>query len=272
MEFVKMHGNGNDFIVIEDLNYDYVGKESTLAKELCDRNFGIGADGILLVRKSETADIKMDIINSDGSYASMCGNGVRCFAKYIWDKEIIKKSVITVETGDGVKTAYLTTENDEVKSVKIYMGTPVFTPSLIPALYDEEIINKTILVNSKNYNITTMLLGVPHTVIMGSLDTFDVEEGKYIENDTMFPQRTNVNFCEILDRDNVKVKTWERGAGATLACGTGTCASVVAANKLGYVSEAVNAKLPGGYLFIEIKDDGVYMTGPAVTVFEGRYM
>jgi diaminopimelate epimerase len=272
MEFVKMHGNGNDFIVIEDLKNEFVGKESSLAAELCHRNFGIGGDGILLVRKSDKADIKMEIINSDGSYASMCGNGVRCFAKYVWDKGIIKKNIVEVETGDGVKTAYLTIEENTVKSVMIYMGMPIFEPKSIPALSEDEIVDKKITVKDKVYNITTMLLGVPHTVIIGKLDTFNVEEGKPIEHDSRFPQRTNVNFCEIIDKENVHVKTWERGAGATLACGTGTCASVVAANKLGYVGKAVNAKLPGGHLFIEIKDDGVYMTGPAVTVFEGTYL
>jgi diaminopimelate epimerase len=271
MQFTKMHGNGNDFIVIEDLNGEYLGQESSLAQKLCNRNFGIGGDGILLVRKSLKADIKMEIINSDGSYASMCGNGVRCFAKYVWDKNIVKKSPIEVETGDGIKTAYLAVEDNYVKSVRIYMGKPFFEPSAIPALSDGEIIDRNFKTKDKSYNITSMLLGVPHTIIIGQLDSFNVEEGKNIEKDPLFPQGTNVNFCEIIDNYNIKVKTWERGAGATLACGTGSCASVVAANKLGYVANEVNVTLPGGHLFVEICDEGVYMTGPAATVFEGEY-
>lgn len=272
MQFTKMHGNGNDFIVIDDLNDEYQGKERVLAQELCNRNFGIGGDGILLVRKSVKADIKMEIINSDGSYASMCGNGVRCFAKYVWDKKLVKKTVMEVETGDGVKTAYLTIEDNDVKSVKIYMGAPIFEPSAIPALSEGEIIDKTFTTKDKKYNITSMLLGVPHTIIIGNLESFNVEEGKYIEKDSLFPQGTNVNFCEVVDDKNIKVKTWERGAGATLACGTGSCASVVAANKLGYVTNEVHVQLPGGHLFVEISEEGVYMTGPAITVYEGKYL
>ncbi|ERI91310.1 diaminopimelate epimerase [Clostridiales bacterium oral taxon 876 str. F0540] len=269
MKFTKMHGNGNDFIVIEDLNNE-VTNEADLAERLCNRNFGIGADGILIVRKSKAAQIKMTIINSDGSYAAMCGNGIRCFAKYVWDQKLVKTENISIETGDGIKTAYINVKDNMVASVTINMGYPSFNTKLIPALADEEIINKKLELNGKEYIINSLLMGVPHTVIIDTLDNYKIEEGRSIEKDKLFPQGTNVNFCEIINRSEVKVKTWERGAGPTLACGTGSCASVVAANKLGYVDNKVKVWIPGGSLIIELCDDGVYMSGPAVTVFNGE--
>jgi diaminopimelate epimerase len=270
MKFTKMHGNGNDFIVIEDLNSD-ITDLGVLASKLCNRNFGIGADGILVVRKSSTAHIQMEIINSDGSYAAMCGNGIRCFAKYVYEKGFVSSDVIDIETGDGIKRAFLTFENDKVVSVTINMGTPSFDPKLIPSLSDEEIVNKKLKANNMEYEITSLLMGVPHTIIIGKLDSFNVEEGKYIEKHEIFPKGTNVNFCEVLDRNEVKVKTWERGAGPTLACGTGSCASVVAANKAGLVDKKVKVWIPGGSLVVELNSDGVYMTGPAEITFSGEY-
>jgi diaminopimelate epimerase len=271
MYITKMHGNGNDFIVIEDLENQYASREEEITKELCHRHFGVGGDGILIVRKSKKADIQMIIINSDGSYASMCGNGIRCFAKYVWDKNIVRKEKMSIETGDGVKEAYLDIENNSIKSVRIYMGKPDYTPSKVPVVSNEEVIDKAIKFGNKKYNITTMLMGVPHTVVLGKLEAINVEEGRNIEKDPMFPKGTNVNFCEVIDRNHIKVKTWERGAGATLACGTGSCASMEACHKLGLVNEEVHVELPGGHLFIELKDEGIYMSGPAVTVFEGEY-
>lgn len=161
-----MHGTGNDFIVIEDLNGNFKGKESDIAQKLCNRRFGIGADGILLVRKSNIADIEMEIINADGSYAAMCGNGIRCFAKYVFDKKIVCNSKIKIATGNGIKVADLTVKNGKVSEVTIDMGTYSLNPKLIPAESEEEIINKNIIVNGKEYTITSMLMGVPHTVIL----------------------------------------------------------------------------------------------------------
>ncbi|MDP4143239.1 MAG: diaminopimelate epimerase [Bacillota bacterium] len=271
MKITKMHGTGNDFIVIEDLENNFVGKEKDLAVTLCDRHFGVGGDGILLVRKSHTADIQMVIINSDGSYASMCGNGLRCFVKYVFDNKLINSDKINVETGDGIKLAEVTHINGVATEITINMGEPSFEPASIPALVDEEIVNMDFQANNKNYKLNTMLLGVPHTIIMGELNKFDVEEGKYIENSKqLFPQGTNVNFCEVIDRKRIKVKTWERGAGATLACGTGCCASVVACNKLGLTDTNVSVQVPGGELKINICEEGVMMTGPAVTTFTGE--
>ncbi|MCM8711023.1 diaminopimelate epimerase [Clostridium sp. SYSU_GA19001] len=270
MKFTKMHGNGNDFIVIEDLD-NKITDEGALARELCNRNFGIGGDGILIVRKSNIAHIQMVIINSDGSYAAMCGNGIRCFAKYVWENNLVSSENIDIETGDGIKKAYLTIEDNEVKTVTINMGTSSFKPHLIPAKADEEIINKTITAGEKKFVISSLLMGVPHTVILGQLESFDVNDGKLIEKHSMFPQGTNVNFCEVINRNKIKVMTWERGAGPTLACGTGSCAAVVVANKLGLIEDKATVLIPGGSLFIEITNEGVFMTGPAVVSFQGEY-
>ncbi|MBC2580304.1 diaminopimelate epimerase [Clostridium sp. DJ247] len=270
MKFTKMNGTGNDFIVIDDRENIFLHKEKDLARKLCDRHFSIGGDGILIVRNSEIAETQMIIMNVDGSYATMCGNGIRCFAKYVWDEGIVKKNPIKIETGDGIKEAFLIMENNVVQEVKIDMGLPSFEPKLVPAEFSEEIINTQIKINSKEYNITSMLMGVPHTVIFGKLDDYDVEEGKAIEKYEKFPIGTNVNFCEVIDHKKVDVKTWERGAGPTLACGTGSCACVIAANKLGLTGREVEVQVPGGKLFIEIKDSGVFMTGPAVVSFKGE--
>jgi diaminopimelate epimerase len=270
MKFTKMHGNGNDFIVLEDLENN-ITDEAAIAKELCDRHFGIGADGILIVRKSAKAHIQMVIINSDGSYAAMCGNGIRCFAKYVYEKGIVKFEKMNIETGDGIKGASLIIEEGEVKEITISMGTPSFNPKHIPALYENEIVMNRFLINNREYELNSLLMGVPHTVIIGDLEKYNVEEGRYIEKYKIFPEGTNVNFCQVLNSQEVKVKTWERGAGPTLACGTGSCAAVVAAHKLGLVGEKVKVWIPGGSLFIEIVNDEIFMTGPAVITFSGEY-
>lgn len=271
MKFVKMQGTGNDFVVIDDRKNEFLGKEGELAKKVCHRRFGIGGDGILLVRNSNLADIEMIIINADGSYAAMCGNGIRCFAKYIFDEKIVKQNNIKIQTGDGIKVALIEEVQGKAEKIKINMGTPSFDPSLIPATLGHEIINYNIKVKDKEYKITSMLMGVPHTVIFGELKSFDIEEGKCIEkNKKLFPEGTNVNFCEVVDQNNIKVKTWERGAGATLACGTGCCAAVIACNRLGLTSSNVNVSVPGGLLQIEISKDGVFMSGDAAVTFSGE--
>lgn len=270
ISFTKMQGTGNDFIVIEDFEGKYDNLD-TLARRLCDRHFGIGADGILVVRKSNIADIQMIIINADGSYASMCGNGIRCFAKYVFEKKYVQGERIKIETGDGVKFANLCIKDGKVKGVTINMGKYNFDPKSIPALAEEEIINRKLNANNKEYNITSMFMGVPHTIVFGKLQDYEVSEGKLIENDALFPQKTNVNFCEVIEKDKVRVKTWERGAGPTLACGTGSCASVIAANRLGYVCEKVDVEVAGGLLNIEIIKEEILMTGPAEIVFEGEF-
>ncbi len=212
----------------------------------------------------------MIIINSDGSYAGMCGNGIRCFAKYVYENNMVRKSEFTVETGDGIKVCHLFIEDNKVKAVKINMGRESFNPKFIPALGEEEIIKKDICANGKSYNITSLLLGVPHTVLLTEEGGFKVEEGAAIETHELFPQGTNVNFCRVVNREEIKVNTWERGAGPTLACGTGCCSSVVVCNKLNLVDKSVKVMAPGGILTIEITEDGIMMTGPAENVFKGE--
>lgn len=270
MIFTKMQGTGNDFIVIEDFEDILKGKEEEIAQKLCHRRLGIGGDGILIVRKSNIADIQMVIINADGSYAAMCGNGIRCFAKYVYHKEIVKKEVIDIETGDGVKIAYLDIKDNMVNGITINMGSYSYKPEDFGGDVEEEIVNKNINIDNKEYSITSMLMGVPHTVVMGKLDEFDVNEGKNIEEYHIFKDRTNVNFCEVLDEKLIKVKTWERGAGPTLACGTGSCSAVICCNNLGYTEKKVKVIVPGGELFIEITDKGILMTGPAEIVYTGE--
>ncbi|SHH37666.1 diaminopimelate epimerase [Clostridium grantii] len=271
MRFTKIHGTGNDFVLITDLNNDFVGKEKDLAEKICHRRFGVGADGVIFVRNSSIADTQMVIYNSDGSYAEMCGNGIRCFAKYVYDNKIVRKDEITIETGDGIKIAYLNLENEKVTGVKIDMGTYTFEPSKIPVNSNDKVIDFELKENDKIYKVTTLLLGVPHTIIFGELDNIDVNEGKAVEFNELYPARTNVNFCEVVHPGFVKVKTWERGAGPTMACGTGSCAAVVVANMFGKTDNVVKVSVPGGEMIIELTEDKrVFMTGPAVTVFEGE--
>ncbi len=271
MNFVKMHGNGNDFIVIEDLNNELKGKESSLAKKVCHRRYGVGADGILLVRK-QNETIEMVIINSDGSYAAMCGNGIRCFAKYVYDNSLVKDKEFDVITGSGVKKISLTVDKDnKALEIKVNMGFPEFKPDSIPCtILGEDVIGKIIKANNKEYKINSLLMNIPHTVIFEEDETL-IDEGNGIEHHEIFPERTNVNFCKVLDDSTIRVRTWERGAGATLACGTGNCASAVIANKLGFVGNRVNVIVPGGKLKVYIEEDGVYMIGNAEYICRGIY-
>ena len=271
MEFVKMHGTGNDFIFVEDFNELYKNKESEIAKNICHRRFGVGADGLVMIRKSKCADVKMDIINSDGSWANMCGNAIRCFSKYCFENNIVTSKVFKIETGDGIKTTELfTDENNKVTEVKVFMGEVCFDGRRIPLKNKESLIDEEILVNDKSYKATSLLVGVPHTVIIGEKNQYNVEEGRNIEKFNIFLEGTNVNFVEVINRKNIKVKTWERGAGATYSCGTGCSAAVVVANKLGYTDEEVNVYVPGGKLRIKLESGKIYMIGPAEYICKGN--
>lgn len=269
MKFYKMHGNGNDFIVIDDREGLFLGKEAEIAKKVCHRHFGVGADGILLVRNNEEADSEMVIINSDGSYAAMCGNGLRCFIKYIYDLGIVKKSNMKIMTGDGIKEVSLEIDGDKISTITVFMGNGNYDTAKIPANTGEKIIDYNLRANNKDYKITTMLLGVPHTVIFEEEET-PIEEGREIEKHELFPNGTNVNFCEVIDRGNLKVRTWERGAGPTLACGTGNCAVAKAAYDKGYTNRKVKVQVPGGSLEVLIEEEGVYMIGNAEFICSGE--
>ena len=272
MKFQKMHGLGNDFILIDEIvpeKYDLEG----MAIRLCDRHQGIGADGIILILPSEMADVKMRIINSDGSEADMCGNGIRCFAKYVYENEIITAKSFTIETGAGIMVPELIVENCKVLFVKVNMGAPQLERSAIPMIGAVgSVVNEQLFFGSNEFKITSLLMGVPHTMIfVDSLDETDiVSVGKQIEKHKVFPKGTNVNFVEVVNKYEIKVKTWERGAGSTLACGTGSCASVVASFLNGKTGTKVTVHLTLGDLLIELIDEIVYMTGCANHVFTGE--
>ncbi|MGL5647735.1 MAG: diaminopimelate epimerase [Clostridium sp.] len=272
MNFVKMHGIGNDFIIIEDLE-NKIKDESELSKKVCHRRFGIGADGLVLVRKSNFCDIQMVIINSDGSRPNMCGNAIRCFSKYVYDKGIVKNSNFSVETGDGRKDIILTREKDKVTGIRVFMGKESFAGEDIK-LKDslKELINYKITIKDNDIELNSVLVGVPHTIVIDNEDKLDTEFGQNIEKLDLFKEGTNVNFIKVIDKDNIVVRTWERGAGATLACGTGACASVKMLNKLGIIRENVLVKLPGGELKIELKPEGIYMIGPAEYICKGELL
>lgn len=272
MRFTKMHGLGNDFIVLESdtkKEVDYFG----LAKDLCDRHQGIGADGILLVEPSRIADVKMRVVNADGSEAEMCGNGIRCFAKYVYEKGLVKKEKLTVETLAGIIEPALLIKDGRIEGVKVNMGKPKFNRSDIPMSgAGETVLNEKIEANGGEYFITSLLMGVPHTMLfVDDISKAPVTSlGPIIEKHPLFPRKTNVNFVEVVNDSEIKVRTWERGAGATLACGTGSCASVVASHLLGKTKRNVMVRLALGSMDIEFADDEtVYMTGPAAFVFEG---
>ena len=271
MHFTKMQGIGNDFIMVEDFKNE-VQEKNNLAKELCDRHFGIGADGLIFIENSNIADLKMRIINSDGSNADMCGNGIRCFSKYVYEKNIIKKNTLDIETPAGIMKAELSVENDMVGTVRINMGKPCYDKKLVP--FNGELNNKaySLDIGGKNYEMTTLLMGVPHTVLFsGELSEDNViQYGRYIEKLPIYPQGTNVNFVNVIDDRTISVRTWERGAGPTLACGTGACASVAASYLNNKTGRKVKAKLMKGELIIEQDVNGyIYMEGPASTVYEG---
>ncbi len=272
MKFQKMHGLGNDFIIMDKIDPSMFDLEK-LAINLCDRHQGIGADGLILILPSVIADVKMRIINSDGSEANMCGNGIRCFAKYVYDNQINTAKSFTIETGAGIMVPELIIESEKVLAVKVNMGSPNLERSAIPMIGAAgKVINDPLIVAGNEYKITSMLMGVPHTVVfVDSLnDTDIVTIGRQIEKNPVFPKGTNVNFVEVINDHEIKLRTWERGAGSTLACGTGGCASAVASCLNGMTGTAVTVHLILGDLFIEWIDGIVYMTGSANHVFSGE--
>ena len=276
MDFVKMHGLGNDFVFIEDKtgqDKDY----TVLARAMCNRHTGIGADGLIVIVDSRVADVRIRIINSDGSEAEMCGNGIRCFAKYVYDSGIIEKKQFTVETPAGIMEPEITVGADnKAELITINMGRPSFNRSEIPMEgTDGRVLNEDLGVDGENWKITSLLMGVPHTVTyVDDVDSVDIEKiGPLFEKHEAFPKHTNINFAQQMDDRTVKVRTWERGAGATLACGTGSCSVAVASFLNGRTGREVDIQLPLGTLHIEYReeDGNVYMTGPAAVSFTGTW-
>lgn len=272
MRFTKMHGLGNDFILIEPK--DSSCKYGDLAKRLCDRHTGIGADGLVLVLPGDGADFRMRIFNADGSEPEMCGNAIRCFAKYVYERGLTGKTDISIETLAGVMRPALQVEAGAVTLVRVDMGKPLLERRDIPmAGPGGPVIDEPFTVQGQTVSLSGLRMGVPHIVVWE--DTLSIERmrelGALLEVDPAFPQKTNVNFAEVLNGEEIAVRTWERGAGPTLACGTGSCAAVVAASLAGFTGRTVTVHLAIGDLFIEWAKDGrVMMSGPAAEVFTGE--
>jgi diaminopimelate epimerase len=274
MQFTKMHGLGNDFIILDGRGLPPNTDCATLARKLCHRQMGIGADGIALVLSSQSADIRMRIINSDGSEPAMCGNLSRCFAKYLYEKGMIAKERFAIETLAGLIRPELTVAAGKVTAVKVNMGKPNLQRREIPMNGPvSRVVNEALWSSQRKFHITSLLMNVPHTMIFVSdLASVDLSNlGPQIEKHPSFPQGTNVNFVEVLNENEITVRTWERGAGATLACGTGCCAAVVAAVLNRKTGRRVTVHLAAGDLLIEwAEDQNVYMTGPAEEICTGE--
>jgi diaminopimelate epimerase len=275
MKFTKMQGAGNDYVYVNCFE-EVVHDPAAVAIKVSNRNFGIGSDGLILIMPSEAADVRMRMFNSDGSESEMCGNGIRCVAKYAYDHGIVAKKEITAETGAGILTLQLFTGADgKVEKVRVNMGPPRLTRKEIPMLGepDERVVNVPLNVLHSTFNITCTSMGNPHCVIfVDDVDAFQVEKyGPLIENHELFPRRTNVEFVQIVSRTEVRQRTWERGAGETLACGTGSSAVTAACVLNGLTEKRILNHLTGGDLEMEWGEDGnIYMTGPAVEVFTGE--
>jgi diaminopimelate epimerase len=273
-----MHGLGNDYVYIERISGKNIISEENLKEfiiKTSDRHFGVGSDGVIFIDKSDVADFKMTMYNQDGSQAQMCGNGIRCVGKFVYDKRMTTKKEITIETLAGIKVLNLTVNDGKVEKVKVDMGEPILAPEKIPVISEEEPVkNLNLKIEDKDFKFTCVSMGNPHaiTFIDEDVEDFDINKyGKIAEIDKAFPEKTNVEFINVIDENNIKMRVWERGAGETLACGTGACASTVASVLNGYTKRNVNVKLLGGILEIEWNENNnhIYMTGTATTVFEG---
>lgn len=275
LEFTKMHGCGNDYIYFNCFTQKIDNPEE-LSIKLSDRHFGIGGDGIVLICPSDVADAKMRMFNLDGSEGKMCGNAIRCVGKFLYEKGIVKKTEVTIETLSGIKYLTLYEDNGKITSAKVNMGKAELNPANIPVLLDgDSVINRMVSVDGKNYAITTVSMGNPHCVVFtedpSKLDLPHI--GPEFEYNELFPERINTEFIEVIDERSLRMRVWERGSGETSACGTGACASVVAACENGFCKkgEDISVKLLGGDLTVRYDYDGtVFLIGNAVTAFEGK--
>lgn len=274
MKFTKMHGIGNDYVYINCFEQQ-LEDPAEAARFLSDRHFGVGSDGLILICPSKVADVKMVMYNADGTEAQMCGNGIRCVGKYAHDKGLTDKTTITVETAAGIKTLVLTLKDGKTESVRVDMGTPILEPQQIPVRAEEMcFVNVAVEVHGKQVAMTAVSMGNPHAVVfvdrVAELELAKI--GPDYENHPLFPERTNTEFVEVLDEKTLKMRVWERGAGETLACGTGACASLVASVLCGKCGRKATLKLLGGDLDIEWDQETnhVFMTGPAEFVFDGE--
>jgi diaminopimelate epimerase len=280
MKFTKMHGCGNDYIYVngfvEKIDED---KKPDIVRRLSDRHFGIGGDGVIFINPGKNAEFEMEMFNADGTRAQMCGNGIRCVAKFVYDKGLTDKTSITIESFGKVKYIDLTLGKDgKVEMAKVNMGAPILNADEVPVISENaQVIDEEIIVNGKSYRMTCVSMGNPHAVVfvddIDDMRNFNLEEvGPYFENHERFPERTNTEFVRVIDKGNVQMRVWERGTGETLACGTGCCATAVACVLNGRTDNRVNVNVLGGEILCEWdrNDNLVFMTGPAATVFEGE--
>ena len=274
MIFTKMHGLGNDYVCINCFR-ERVEDPSGFARTLCDRHYGIGADGLILICPSKVSDFKMEIYNSDGSVAGMCGNGIRCLGKYVYDYRLTGKETLSIETKSGIRNMHLHIQDGKACGAMVDMGVPRLNAHSIPILSEKDlVINDPIEVQKKNYRMTGISMGNPHAVIFSEeINGISLEEtGRELEFHPRFPERANIEFCHVTARDRMEIRVWERGVGETLACGTGCCATAVACVLNRLTGAHVTVQVLGGEIEIywDQKENLVYMTGPAVTVFEGE--
>ena len=274
MKFTKMHGIGNDYVYVNCLK-ENVENPSEVAIKISDRHFGIGSDGLILIKPSDVADGKMEMYNADGSQGAMCGNGIRCVAKYMYDYGITDKTSISVETKSGIKYLDLTLKNGKVDTVKVNMGAPILKASEIPVISEkEQVISEPVTIDGKEWKITCVSMGNPHAITyIDDVKHLEIEKiGPKFENHEIFPDRVNTEFVHVIDRNTVEMRVWERGSGETYACGTGACAVAVSSILNGLTEEEVTVKLLGGDLkiFWYREENRVYMTGSATKVFDGE--
>ena len=275
LRFAKMEGLGNDYVYAEEFG-KLMKNAPEISKLVSDRHFGIGSDGLILIGDSDKADFRMRMFNADGSEGEMCGNGIRCVGKYVYDHGLTQKTSLTVETLAGIRYLDLNVSSGRVKTVRVGMGQAILEPKKIPMNAEgKDFINREIAVNGKTYHGTGVSMGNPHFVIpVNNVDDLDLEAiGPSFEHHALFPKRVNTEFVQLLSRQEVRMRVWERGSGETLACGTGACATAVACVLNGWTDRKVTVHLLGGDLLIEWNEDNtVYMTGPATHVFEGEYL
>jgi len=274
MRFTKMQGLGNDYVYVNCFE-EKIENPSEVAIQVSNRNFGVGSDGLIMIKPSKVADFEMEMYNADGSRGEMCGNGIRCVGKYVYDYGLTDKTSISVETLGGIKYLDFTVENGKVKLVKVDMGSPELVPKNIPIVAEgDSVIDAPIIVDGKEYRMTGVSMGNPHAVVyLDDVQGLDIQTiGPKFENHECFPKRINTEFARVIDRNTVEMRVWERGSGETLACGTGACAVAVASILNGLTEDKVTVKLLGGELQIEWdrKANKVYMTGPAKVSFEGE--
>lgn len=276
MKFTKMHGCGNDYVYVngfvEKLEQE---KKPEIVRRLSDRHFGIGGDGVIFINPSEEADFEMEMYNADGSRSEMCGNGIRCVGKYVYDKGLTDKTQVSVISAGKIKYLTLHTENGKVKTVRVNMGEPEFVAANVPVIsQNEQVIDEEIEVNGQTYKMTCVSMGNPHAVVfIDDTESLAIEQiGPHFENHERFPRRTNTEFVQVIDRNYVKMRVWERGTGETLACGTGCCATAAACVLNGLTENEITVEVLGGKIQIEWnrEENLIYMTGPAETIFDGE--